>query len=68
MAIEIRAYRWRGRAVLRNMGQVTKLHKKRVEQAAFLVLKSPDMPSILVNPALFRIRAKREIWPQPHIS
>ena len=38
-----------GEAVLRNMGQITKLHKKRVEQAAFLVLKSPDMPSILVE-------------------
>ena len=38
-----------GEAVLRNMGDVTKLHKKQVEQAAFLVLKSPDMPSILVE-------------------
>lgn len=38
-----------GDAVLRNMGKVTKLHKKQVEQAAFLVLKSPDMPSILVE-------------------
>jgi N-acetylmuramoyl-L-alanine amidase len=38
-----------GEAVLRNMGEVTKLHKKQVEQAAFLVLKSPDMPSILVE-------------------
>ena len=38
-----------GKAVLRNMGQITKLHKTRVEQAAFLVLKSPDMPSILVE-------------------
>lgn len=38
-----------GEAVLRNMGKVTKLHKKQVEQAAFLVLKSPDMPSILVE-------------------
>lgn len=38
-----------GEAVLRNMGGVTKLHKKQVEQAAFLVLKSPDMPSILVE-------------------
>lgn len=38
-----------GEAVLRNIGKVTKLHKKQVEQAAFLVLKSPDMPSILVE-------------------
>jgi N-acetylmuramoyl-L-alanine amidase len=38
-----------GEAVLRNMAKVTKLHKKKVEQAGFLVLKSPDMSSILVE-------------------
>ena len=38
-----------GEAVLRNMSKVTKLHKKKVEQAGFLVLKSPDMSSILVE-------------------
>ncbi len=38
-----------GKAVLANLGRVTKLHKRRVEQAAFVVLKSPDMPSILVE-------------------
>lgn len=38
-----------GEAILANMGRVTKLHKQRVEQAAFIVLKSPDMPSILVE-------------------
>lgn len=38
-----------GEAVLANLGRITKLHKKRVEQAAFVVLKSPDMPSLLVE-------------------
>ena len=38
-----------GQKVLVNMGRVTPLHKKRVEQAGFMVLKSPDIPSILVE-------------------
>ena len=31
------------------MGRVTKLHKSAMEQAGFAVLKSPDIPSILVE-------------------
>jgi N-acetylmuramoyl-L-alanine amidase len=38
-----------GRYVLRNMGTVARLHKKKVEQAGFLVLKSPDIPSLLIE-------------------
>lgn len=38
-----------GDKVLRNMDDVAKLHKQRVEQAGFAVLKSPDIPSILVE-------------------
>jgi N-acetylmuramoyl-L-alanine amidase len=38
-----------GRHVLNAMGGVAKLHTNRVEQAAFVVLKSPDTPSILVE-------------------
>lgn len=38
-----------GKEVLEEMGGFAKLHKKQVEQAAFSVLKSPDIPSILVE-------------------
>lgn len=38
-----------GQKVLSNVGRVTPLHKRRVEQAGFMVLKSPDIPSILVE-------------------
>jgi N-acetylmuramoyl-L-alanine amidase len=38
-----------GQKVLTNIGRVTPLHKSRVEQAGFMVLKSPDIPSILVE-------------------
>jgi N-acetylmuramoyl-L-alanine amidase len=33
------------------MGQVGKLHKPRVEQANFAVLRAPDIPSVLVETA-----------------
>ncbi len=38
-----------GARVLREMDQISKLHRTQVEQAAFAVLKSPDIPSILVE-------------------
>ncbi|WP_230375519.1 N-acetylmuramoyl-L-alanine amidase [Pseudomonas fulva] len=38
-----------GQKVLGNLGRITPLHKQRVEQAGFMVLKSPDIPSILVE-------------------
>ncbi|MBX2857903.1 MAG: N-acetylmuramoyl-L-alanine amidase [Cellvibrionaceae bacterium] len=38
-----------GGSVLKNIAKVTRLHKRQVEQAGFLVLKSPDVPSILVE-------------------
>ncbi|WP_460103585.1 N-acetylmuramoyl-L-alanine amidase [Sessilibacter sp. MAH4] len=38
-----------GHDVLHSMGKVARLHKSSVEQAGFAVLKSPDVPSILVE-------------------
>jgi len=40
-----------GRAVLDQIGGINTLHKARVEQAGFAVLKAPDIPSILVETA-----------------
>ncbi|MDP5071987.1 MAG: N-acetylmuramoyl-L-alanine amidase [Congregibacter sp.] len=38
-----------GASVLGEMNQFARLHKQQVEQAGFAVLKSPDVPSILVE-------------------
>ena len=40
-----------GHVLLRQIGGVGRLHKPRVEQAGFAVLKAPDIPSVLVETA-----------------
>ena len=40
-----------GTVLLGEIGNVGKLHKPRVEQAGFAVLKAPDIPSVLVETA-----------------
>jgi N-acetylmuramoyl-L-alanine amidase len=40
-----------GKKVLSKIGKINTLHSRDVEQAAFAVLKSPDIPSILVETA-----------------
>jgi N-acetylmuramoyl-L-alanine amidase len=40
-----------GKTLLGEIGRVGKLHKPRVEQASFAVLKAPDIPSVLVEAA-----------------
>jgi len=38
-----------GSFILGELGKVTRLHKRQVEQAGFVVLKSPDIPGILIE-------------------
>lgn len=40
-----------GREVLEELQKIGPVHSKRVEQAGFVVLKSPDIPSILIETA-----------------
>ena len=38
-----------GSVILGNLGKISRLHKAKVEQASFAVLKAPDIPSVLVE-------------------
>ncbi len=50
-----------GDRVLRRMDTIAKLHKNSVEQAGFAVLKSPDIPSILVETGFISNPAESEL-------
>jgi len=56
-----------GTSVLKQLGTFGKTHKRRVQRAGFMVLKSPDIPSILVETAFLsnpkeeaRLRNRRQ--------
>lgn len=46
--------------VLKQLGDINHLHKRNVEQAGFAVLKSPDIPSILVETAFLSNQKEEE--------
>ncbi|MBI5005634.1 MAG: N-acetylmuramoyl-L-alanine amidase [Nitrosomonadales bacterium] len=46
--------------VLKEVGQINTLHRGRVEQAGFAVLKSPEIPSILVETAFISNPAEEQ--------
>jgi N-acetylmuramoyl-L-alanine amidase len=50
-----------GRAVLSEIKKIGKVHSPRVEQAGFAVLKSPDIPSILVETAYITNPAEEKL-------
>ncbi|MCZ6831678.1 MAG: N-acetylmuramoyl-L-alanine amidase [Gammaproteobacteria bacterium] len=49
MSYTLDASQGAGRRVLSALDHISKLHRKQVEQAVFAVLKSPDIPSVLVE-------------------
>ena len=55
-----------GRAVLDELGDINALHKPRVEQAGFAVLKAPDIPSILVETAFISNPEEEKKLRRPH--
>lgn len=54
-----------GQILLSNLRQVNHLHSHSVEQAAFAVLKAPDIPSVLVETAFISNREEEELLNTP---
>lgn len=54
-----------GTGILGEIGKINKLHKPRVEQAGFAVLKAPDIPSILVETAFISNPSEERLLRSP---
>lgn len=61
----IRASLQIGEMLIQSLGDLTSLHHHRVEQAAFVVLKSPDIPSLLVETGYISNPAEEQYLSNP---
>ncbi len=61
----IRASLQMGSQVLRGLDTITRLHNNKVEQARFVVLKSPDIPSILIETGFISNRREEQNLTNP---
>lgn len=50
-----------GSQVLSQLGDIAQLHNRKVEQAGFVVLKSPDIPSILIETGFISNRREEQL-------
>ena len=55
-----------GQTMLNAIAHVNKLHKPRVEQAGFAVLKAPDIPSVLIETAFISNPEEEKRLTNPH--
>lgn len=55
-----------GSDILNEIGRFTELHHPKVEQAAFVVLKSPDIPSLLVETGFLSNEREEKKLTNPH--
>lgn len=57
-----------GQNITKAIARVTKLHRGHVEQAAFVVLKSPDIPSLLVETGFISNRYEERLLASPRFQ
>jgi len=56
-----------GSVMLKHLGKINALHKSRVEQAGFAILRAPDVPSVLVETAFIsNPREERKLRSRRH--
>ncbi|WP_353570277.1 N-acetylmuramoyl-L-alanine amidase [Candidatus Albibeggiatoa sp. nov. BB20] len=55
-----------GQKILKSLGKVDRVHFKKLQRAAFMVLRSPDIPSVLVEMAFLSTPSEERKLNDPH--